>query len=281
MASSSRAKHGRQNRRGEVQRVTSPEPDASLIDQLARERLGTQDLPPLDVDPALIERRVQERLQEIQEAAINRAVEEQLNAVLSGRLDLAPSMDGDVARGEAPNRAATMARVLDAVITNSPDLPDPGDSDPQDTCDSGPQDADDDGDGDDGDVPVLNNATVPFRGRDLTVRMPDIDQVTIIRRLETTFRNAAQMTNMDAEKAVKLMDRALRAVLSIMTEQDDREFIEDLILCGDAKIVDTLPILREAMAALQIVNQDAGNRATRRMAQRKSSGAARLVVTEE
>ena len=205
-------------------------------------------------DEAEVQRRFQERLTQLEEEAINRAVQDRLS--------------GESAE-DAINRAVEerLARVLGL---------DDDDAD---------ADADDDGDGDvdgDDDVPVLKNAEVEFMGRTIEVRMPDIDQITIIRRLETTFNNASKATDMDADQALRLMSRALKAVTSVIVDQEDIDFIEDLVLGGDVKIVDTLPILHKAMNKLKEANQDAGNRATRRQRNRKSSGAsgsASLVTT--
>jgi len=215
-------------------------------------------------DEAEVQRRFQERLTQLEEEAINRAVQDRLS--------------GESAE-DAINRAVEerLARVLGLDDDDADaDADDDGDGD---------VDGDDDGDGDvdgDDDVPVLKNAEVEFMGRTIEVRMPDIDQITIIRRLETTFNNASKATDMDADQALRLMSRALKAVTSVIVDQEDIDFIEDLVLGGDVKIVDTLPILHKAMNKLKEANQDAGNRATRRQRNRKSSGAsgsASLVTT--
>jgi hypothetical protein len=117
----------------------------------------------------------------------------------------------------------------------------------------------------------LINAVVPFRGRKIVVTAPEIEQVMVIRRMQSLFANAAKMEQITADEAVRLMDRALKAVCSVIVNPDDVEFLEDLLLTRQAKIEDTLPLLRESLKALDQANADNGNRAERR-ATAKSSG---------
>lgn len=121
----------------------------------------------------------------------------------------------------------------------------------------------------------LINAVVDFRGRKIEVTAPDIEQVMVIRRMQSMFANAARMEKITADEAVRLMDRALKAVCSVVVHPDDVEFLEDLLLTRKAKIEDTLPLLRESLQALERANADNGNRAERRKAATaKSSGRA-------
>lgn len=117
----------------------------------------------------------------------------------------------------------------------------------------------------------LINATVDFRGRKIEVTAPEIEQVMVIRRMQSLFANAAKMEKITADEAIRLMDRALKAVCSVVVHADDVEFLEDLLLTRQAKIEDTLPLLRESLQALERANADNGNRAERRSAA-KSSG---------
>jgi hypothetical protein len=117
----------------------------------------------------------------------------------------------------------------------------------------------------------LINAVVPFRGRKIVVTAPEIEQVMVIRRMQSLFANAAKMEQITADEAVRLMDRALKAVCSVIVDPDDVEFLEDLLLTRQAKIEDTLPLLRESLKALEQANAGNGNRAERR-ATAKSSG---------
>jgi hypothetical protein len=117
----------------------------------------------------------------------------------------------------------------------------------------------------------LVNAVVDFRGRQIEVTAPEIEQVMVIRRMQSLFANAAKMKEITADEAIRLMDRALKAVCSVIVNSDDVEFLEDLLLTRQAKIEETLPLLRESLQALERANVDNGNRADRRKAA-KSSG---------
>lgn len=117
----------------------------------------------------------------------------------------------------------------------------------------------------------LVNAVVDFRGRRIEVTAPEIEQVMVIRRMQSLFASAAKMEQITADEAIRLMDRALKAVCSVVVRADDVEFLEDLLLTRQAKIEDTLPLLRESLQALERANADNGNRAARRTAA-KSSG---------
>lgn len=117
----------------------------------------------------------------------------------------------------------------------------------------------------------LTNAMVDFHGRRIEVTAPQIEQVMVIRRMQSLFANAATMETITADHAIRLMDRALKAVCSVVVNPDDIEFIEDLLLTRQANMEDTLPLLRESLEALKRVNAAKGNRAERRSAA-KSAG---------
>ena len=128
---------------------------------------------------------------------------------------------------------------------------------------------------------VLHHAFVEFQGRQIEVRAPDFEQIVIIRRLQKVFSDAAAMKTIEAEKALKLMDRALLAATSVTVHPEDVEFIEDLWLDRKIKMEATLPLLTAAMKALEAANSDQTNREQRRAAGRKSSsrtGKATLVT---
>lgn len=129
----------------------------------------------------------------------------------------------------------------------------------------------------------LFNAVIEFRGRQIEVTTPEIEQVMVIRRMQSLFANAAKMESIEADEAIRLMDRALKAVCSVIVNPDDVEFLEDLFLTRQAKIEDMLPILSESMQALERANANNGNRADRRKAAKSSgqAGRAALVTTGE
>lgn len=118
----------------------------------------------------------------------------------------------------------------------------------------------------------LHHGFVEFRGRTIEVRAPELEQVVIIRRLQVVFSDASRLENITAERAVKLMDRALKAITSVTVNPEDVEFIEDLWLDRKLKLEETLPLMTASMKALEAANADTMNRAKRRAAQQKKSG---------
>lgn len=115
-------------------------------------------------------------------------------------------------------------------------------------------------------------AKVTFHDREITVTAPTPDQLAILYRLQATFTKASKQENMEASRAVKLLARALSVVLSIIPDDDDQDFVEDLILMGDATLEETLPIVTTAIEKLKKANPS--NREDRRAAEkaaRKSS----------
>lgn len=124
----------------------------------------------------------------------------------------------------------------------------------------------------------LVNAFVDFRDRRIEVMAPEVEQVMVIRRMQSLFANAAKMETITADEAIRLMDRALKAVCSVVVNPDDVEYLEDLLLTRQAKIEDTLPLLRESLKALEQANADNGNRAERRQAAKSSGRAGRAAL---
>lgn len=118
----------------------------------------------------------------------------------------------------------------------------------------------------------LNHGFVDFRGRRIEVQAPSIEQVVIIRRLQTTFGDAAKMKSIEADEAVRLMDRALKAITSVTVNREDVDFVEDLWLERKMNLEETLPLLTTSMKILEEANADQLNRAQRRSTQSKGRG---------
>jgi hypothetical protein len=121
------------------------------------------------------------------------------------------------------------------------------------------------------------NSFVGFRGHQIEVMAPEIEQVMVIRRMQSLFANAAKMQNITADEAVRLMDRALMAVCSVVVKPEDVEFLEDLLLTRQAKIEDLLPLLRESLQTLERAN-GGNNREERRKAARSSGSSGRAAL---
>jgi len=124
----------------------------------------------------------------------------------------------------------------------------------------------------------LQDTTVKFHGRTIRVRAPEPEQIMVIKRMQTLFSNAAKSEKLTADEAIRLMDRALKAVCSVIVDPDDVVFLEDLLLTRQAKLDDTLPLMKESMEALKRANSTDDNRADRRSAGKK--GRARLAMDD-
>lgn len=112
-------------------------------------------------------------------------------------------------------------------------------------------------------------AEVPFRGRMILVKMPTLEQLTIFRRLADRFA-ALQDKEISAEEALRYYDRGLRIITAVVVKDDDKAWIEDLLLDGEMRLPDGLPLLHQATEALKEEADSQGNRATRRKAARRT-----------
>jgi hypothetical protein len=135
-------------------------------------------------------------------------------------------------------------------------------------------------------VVALNTASVPFRGRDVVVVAPDVEQIMVIRRLQALFEEVSGQEVVDAQEAMDLMDEAFLAITSVIVNEADIRFIRGLMLrrASDpkrVKLADILVFLQVALRELQKANEDTMNRADRRAAAktRGQSGGASLATS--
>jgi hypothetical protein len=120
----------------------------------------------------------------------------------------------------------------------------------------------------------LPTAQLPFHGRSIAVRSPTAEQLVMYRRLSGQFKQLAERPDdVSVDEALRQMDRAIRLIQSVMTGQDDRDWLEGELLDGNLRLSDCNALLRAAFAKLQESAEQQQNRATRRAGQR---GAARF-----
>jgi hypothetical protein len=101
--------------------------------------------------------------------------------------------------------------------------------------------------------PELRTAVADFMGHQILVKMPTLEQITVIKRLSKTFVEAAKQ-KITAERAAALGDRAIKAICSVVARPEDVEVIEDLML--DGQTFETLiPLIVTAMEELRKANQ--------------------------
>lgn len=89
--------------------------------------------------------------------------------------------------------------------------------------------------------------TITFQGRTMAVRMPNAEQIALWPRLADRLNNRAgdldetprdgetpaQARERVAQAAAKLYGRVLTLVTSVLTDQDDKDWVEDQIIAGD------------------------------------------------
>lgn len=117
--------------------------------------------------------------------------------------------------------------------------------------------------------PVLKTASVPFRGRDIQVVAPEMEQIMVIRRLQSLFEEVSGQEQIDAQEAMDLMDEAFLAITSVIVAEADIRFIRGLMLRRATdpkrvKLADILVFLQTALRELQDDAEADMNRADRR-----------------
>ena len=123
---------------------------------------------------------------------------------------------------------------------------------------------------------ALKTAEVEFQGRTIVVRVPDETQMAMMKRFtdraEAMVRRGEE--RISAQEAVTISARAVSAVLSVVANQEDRDWIEDGLFAPPEERVfdleDLLPVIRAALDKLREVNAEQGNRADRRAGGKKS-----------
>jgi len=114
----------------------------------------------------------------------------------------------------------------------------------------------------------LKTDHVTFRGRTMVVGVPDEVQLSIMQRFSDQYSAMADSKMVDAKVAVRMSGRAISIIQSVLTDEDDKAWVEDALLRKDFEIMDALWIVEEAMARLKVAN--APNREGRRAAGKKS-----------
>lgn len=120
---------------------------------------------------------------------------------------------------------------------------------------------------------ALRSAEIPFLDRTIIVALPELEQLAVMRLFSNQFaamerKAKAAGENLPADEMIRMSSRAISIVQSVMANHDDKTWIEDLLLDGEVKLVDVIPLIQTAMVALREVNED--NRAGRRAKGKKS-----------
>lgn len=112
-------------------------------------------------------------------------------------------------------------------------------------------------------------AEIAFQGRQVKVKLPTFEQLTIFKRTADRFASIRDSDQqITGPEATRLYDRALRVITALLVDRDQVEWIEDLLLDGTVELADCTPLITEAVGALREANTSAGNREQRRSAAR-------------
>jgi hypothetical protein len=116
---------------------------------------------------------------------------------------------------------------------------------------------------------VVKDSTIEFHGRTLAVTMVDAEQVAIMEMIAQRYQRLNPETT-DAKKIVRGYKRMIGAVLACVRDDDDREWVEDLILSKEVSIVDAAEIISAAVQAINAENGAVPNRQDKRRAARRT-----------
>lgn len=106
---------------------------------------------------------------------------------------------------------------------------------------------------------------IMFRDRELWVKFPSEEQILVYSRTLKMLQSP-DVESWDGPQVLKALDRTLRIVLSVLINRGDAEWLEDLMLDGDLKLVDACEIVNMTIKAFEA---DGQNRATKRRAARR------------
>lgn len=117
-------------------------------------------------------------------------------------------------------------------------------------------------------------AETVFKGRTVVVKLPTSEQLAIYRRMSLEFQQLAKdggAEKMELDAALRHLDRATRLIQSILRDDVDRDWIEDMLLDGKVTLEECTGLLTDAFRRLNdraIEQQDDQNRAARRAGSR-------------
>lgn len=115
----------------------------------------------------------------------------------------------------------------------------------------------------------LAERPIVFQGREMWVRLPSEEQIIVYGRTLDQLR-AADTADWDGPQALKLLDRALRIIQTVLNPAD-REWIEDRMLDGELKLVEACQIMQLTVDAFTDGKTPAKKAAPKRAARRKAA----------
>jgi hypothetical protein len=115
----------------------------------------------------------------------------------------------------------------------------------------------------------LKTASIPFLDRAILVALPELEQLAVMRLFSDQFaalerKAKAAGGNIDANVMIRMSARAISIVQSVMADDDDKSWIQDMLLSKEVRLTDVIPLINAAMVALREANNAGDNRAERR-----------------
>jgi hypothetical protein len=105
---------------------------------------------------------------------------------------------------------------------------------------------------------------ITYRGRRLNVVMPTAEQLAIWQRTALKLQAAGAAGGMTGAEAMKLLQRILTLMGSVLVDEVDRDWIEDAILGGDLDLMGAAAIVSLALTELSRQAETLGAKAAPR-----------------
>lgn len=110
---------------------------------------------------------------------------------------------------------------------------------------------------------------VTVRGQRCRIGASSGEQLALMRM---TARRLSRVDpdNITADQAIRMYEKAVQTVTTLLVDRDDRDWLEDLLLSREMELEEAMGVMTEA---LESWTQARGNRAEKRAATRKKAAA--------
>ena len=108
---------------------------------------------------------------------------------------------------------------------------------------------------------------IPFKGRQLWVKMPSPEQLLVWKRTLRQLQGA-DVSGWNGEQVMKALERTRLIIDSLLVHDVDKEWLDDEMLAGTIGLMDTAGIINGTVEAFAAAAEGEGNRETRRAAKK-------------
>jgi len=115
-------------------------------------------------------------------------------------------------------------------------------------------------------VPVV---TCDFRGRTMAIRIPNPERLAMFQQTLRSIKGM-QGQKLDATRAIKFYDQSTRIILSILADDDDKEWLRDQFYDGDLELAEAFGIVESAMAAMNTTKAPTSGPVAKKSAARRT-----------